>query len=225
MFLELVVSWRMEFFQAFYAYEAGQAAVGDLFAWFVENQVPNYIEKQANEKGISVHEYLSNQATEILPGESGLVALDWNNGSRTPWVNMSLSGAVVGQKLSTRPAELYRSYLEATAFGTRVIVELFEEHGIQIEQLVATGGIPEKNPLLMQIYADVLQREVVVNLNSQAPALGAAILGAVAAGEENGGYNSVSTAIKKMSSKETITYYPNEKNEQFTRRYLLTIKD
>ena len=196
----------------YYAYEAGQAAVGDLFAWFVENQVPTYIEKQANEKGISVHEYLSNQATEILPGESGLVALDWNNGSRTPWVNMSLSGAVVGQKLSTKPAELYRSYLEATAFGTRVIVELFEEHGIQIEQLVATGGIPEKNPLLMQIYADVLQREVVVNLNSQAPALGAAILGAVAAGVEKGGYNSVSTAIEKMSSKETITYYPNEKN-------------
>ena len=197
----------------YFAYEAGQAAVGDLFAWFVDHQIPAYIEEEANEKGVSVHDYLSSQAADILPGESGLVALDWHNGSRTPWVNMSLSGVVVGQKLSTRPAELYRSYLEATAFGTRVIVELFEEHGIPIEQLVATGGIPEKNPLLMQIYADVLQRDVVVNLNSQAPALGAAILGAVAAGAESGGYNSVSTAIKRMSSNETITYHPNEKNE------------
>ena len=196
----------------YYAYEAGQAAVGDLFAWFVKHQVPSYIEEQANEQGISVHEFLSDQAAEISPGESGLIALDWHNGSRTPWVNMSLSGVVVGQKLSTRPAELYRSYLEATAYGTRVIVELFEEHGIPVEQLVATGGIPEKNPLLMQIYADVLQREVVVNLNSQAPALGAAIFGAVAAGKENGGYNSMSVAIQNMSSNETITYHPNEEN-------------
>ena len=197
----------------YYAYEAGQAAVGDLFAWFVEHQVPTYIEKQASEQGISVHELLSNQAAEMSPGDSGLVALDWHNGSRTPWVNMSLSGIVVGQKLSTRPAELYRAYLEATAFGTRVIVELFEEHGIPIKRLVASGGIPERNPLLMQIYADVLQREVVVNLNSQAPALGAAILGAVAVGEQNGGYDSVAIAIEKMSSTETITYYPNEENK------------
>lgn len=197
----------------YYAYEAGQAAVGDLFAWFVEHQVPTYIEEQASEQGVSVHEFLSNQAAEMLPGDSGLVALDWHNGSRTPWVNMSLSGIVVGQKLSTRPAELYRAYLEATAFGTRVIVELFEEHGIPIKQLVASGGIPERNPFLMQIYADVLQREVVVNLNSQAPALGAAILGAVAAGEKNGGYDSVAIAIERMASTETITYYPNKENK------------
>lgn len=196
----------------YFAYEAGQAAVGDLFAWFVEHQIPAYIEEQANEKGLSVHEFLSESAAKLSPGESGLIALDWHNGSRTPWVNMSLSGVVAGQKLSTRPAELYRSYLEATAFGTRVIVELFEKHGIPVEKLVATGGIPEKNPLLMQIYADVLQKEVVVNLNSQAPALGAAILGAIAAGEEKGGYDSVEKAIQKMSSSEINTYYPNEKN-------------
>ena len=196
----------------YYAYEAGQAAVGDLFAWFVDHQIPAYIKEEAEEKGISVHEYLSDSAAELSPGESGLIALDWHNGSRTPWVNMSLSGAVAGQKLSTRPAEIYRSYLEATAFGTRVIVELFEEHGIPIEKLVATGGIPKKNPLLMQIYADVLQREVVVNLNSQAPALGAAILGAIAAGKENRGYESVEAAIQKMSSDEMIIYYPNKEN-------------
>ena len=193
----------------YFAYEAGQAAVGDLFAWFVEQQVPTYIEQQATAKGLSIHAYLTEQAGELSPGESGLVALDWHNGSRTPWVDMSLSGVVVGQKLSTRPAELYRAYLEATAFGTRVIVELFESHGIQIQQLVASGGIPKKNPLLMQIYADVLQRDVIVNLNSQAPALGAAILGAVAAGKEQGGYDCVATAIAQMSSNETITYQPN----------------
>lgn len=197
----------------YFAYEAGQAAVGDLFAWFVDHQVPAYIDQQASDKGLSTYDYLTELAGEISPGESGLVALDWHNGSRTPWVDMSLSGVVIGQKLSTRPAELYRAYLEATAFGTRVIVELFEAHGIRIEQLVATGGIPKKNPLLMQIYADVLQRDVIVNLNSQAPALGAAILGAVAAGKEKGGYDCVSTAIAQMSSKETITYYPNDKEQ------------
>lgn len=197
----------------FFAYEAGQAAVGDLFAWFVDHQIPAYIKEDAEVTGISVHEYLSNSAAQLSPGESGLIALDWHNGSRTPWVNMSLSGAVAGQKLSTRPAEIYRSYLEATAFGTRVIVELFEAHGIPIEKLVATGGIPKKNPLLMQIYADVLQREVVVNLNSQAPALGAAILGAIAAGKENQGYESVEEAIHNMSSDEMITYYPNKENQ------------
>ncbi|MFJ7932748.1 ribulokinase [Sporosarcina sp. NPDC096371] len=197
----------------YFAYEAGQAAVGDLFAWFVDQQVPSYIKQQASDKGLSIHEYLTELAGELSPGESGLVALDWHNGSRTPWVDMSLSGVVVGQKLSTRPAELYRAYLEATAFGTRVIVELFEAHGIQIEQLVATGGIPKKNPLLMQIYADILQRDVTVNLNSQAPALGAAILGAVAAGKERGGYDCVASAIAGMSSNETITYTPNAKAE------------
>lgn len=197
----------------YFAYEAGQAAVGDLFAWFVDHQIPAYIKQQAEEKGISVHEYLSASAAELSPGESGLISLDWHNGSRTPWVNMSLSGVVAGQKLSTRPAEIYRSYLEATAFGTRVIVELFEAHGITIEKLVATGGIPKKNPLLMQIYADVLQREVAVNLNSQAPALGAAILGAIAAGEEGGGYGSVEEAIHRMSSDQMIVYYPNKENK------------
>lgn len=197
----------------YYAYEAGQAAVGDLFAWFVEQQVPAYITEQAREQGITVHALLSNQASEMEPGDSGLIAIDWHNGSRTPWVDMSLSGVVVGQKLSTEPAELYRAFLEATAFGTRVIVDLFEEHGIPIEQLVASGGIPKKNPFLMQLYADILQREVVVNLNSQAPALGAAILGAAAAGEEKGGYDSVSTAIEKMASTETITYQPNRENK------------
>lgn len=197
----------------YFAYEAGQAAVGDLFAWFVEHHVPSYIENEAEKMGVTMHEFLSKQASVMAPGESGLVAVDWHNGSRTPWVNMSLSGVVVGQKLLTRPAELYRAYLEATAFGTRIIVELFEAYGIPIETIVATGGIPEKNPLLMQIYADVLQRDVIVNLNSHAPALGAAILGAVAAGEGSGGYNSVEIAIKSMSANETITYTPNEKHE------------
>lgn len=197
----------------YFAYEAGQAAVGDLFAWFVDHQTPAYIKEEAEKAGVSIHEFLSDSAAALAPGESGLIALDWHNGSRTPWVNMSLSGAVAGQKLSTRPAETYRSYLEATAFGTRVIVELFEEHGIPIENLVATGGIPKKNPLLMQIYADVLQREVTVNLNGQAPALGAAILGSIAAGGENRGYGSVEEAIGKMASKEQITYYPNKEHE------------
>lgn len=128
----------------YFAYEAGQAAVGDLFAWFVKEQVPRYLEEEASATGVSIHELLSEQASLLAPGSSGLVALDWHNGSRTPWVDMSLSGLVIGEKLSTKPSELYRTYLEATAFGTRVIVELFEKRGIPIENLVASGGIPEK---------------------------------------------------------------------------------
>lgn len=209
----------------YYAYEAGQAAVGDLFAWFVNEQVPGYLEEEAATKGLSIHELLSKQAGEIAPGSSGLVALDWHNGSRTPWVDMSLSGLVIGEKLSTKPAELYRAYLESTAFGTRVIVELFEKHGIPIKKLVASGGIPEKNPLLMQIYADILQREVTVNLNSQAPALGAAILGAVAAGDESGGYASVPEAISAMASTDVITYYPNQKHKDiYDKLYAIYLK-
>lgn len=209
----------------YFAYEAGQAAVGDLFAWFVKEQVPRYLEEEASAKGVSIHELLSEQASLLDPGSSGLVALDWHNGSRTPWVDMSLSGLVIGEKLSTKPSELYRTYLEATAFGTRVIVELFEKRGISIENLVASGGIPEKNPLLMQIYADILQREVTVNLNSQAPALGAAILGAVAAGKAAGGYATVSEAISAMASTDVITYKPNRKHKEiYDQLYAIYLK-
>ena len=197
----------------YFAYEAGQAAVGDLFAWFVNEQVPPHIHVDAKQNGLSIHEYLSKEASKLEPGQSGLIALDWINGSRTPWIDMSLSGTIVGMKLTTTPAEIYRSYLESTAFGTRVIVELFEENKVRVDRLITSGGIPQKNPFLIQIYADILQKEVIVDTCPNASALGVAILAAVAAGAEQGGYADVSEAISKMSSKEQHVYYPNEKNK------------
>ncbi|MEK4484736.1 ribulokinase [Psychrobacillus sp. FSL H8-0484] len=181
----------------YYAYEAGQAAVGDLFAHFVKKYNADF-------------QTLTEQAQVLKPGESGLLAIDWQNGCRTPYVDSTLSGLLVGEKLSTQPFEIYRALLEATAFGTRVIIELFESNDIPINQVVATGGIPKKNTLLMQIYADILQKEITVVENDQAPALGAAILGAVAANA----YNSFPEAINQMASKQSVTYKPNKENEQ-----------
>ncbi|WP_153730478.1 ribulokinase [Sporosarcina obsidiansis] len=195
----------------YFAYEAGQAAVGDLFAWYVNEQVPPFIYQLADQHEMSIHNYLSMEASKLEPGQSGLIALDWINGSRTPWVNMSLSGALVGMKLSTTPAEVYRSYLESTAFGTRVIVELFENNQVKVDRLITSGGIPQKNPLLIQIYADILQKEIIVDTCQNASALGVAILAAATAGAKQGGYDDVSEAISKMSSKEQQIYYPNEK--------------
>lgn len=189
----------------YFAYEAGQAAVGDLFAHFIKNDKSEF-------------ETLTNEAKKLRPGESGLVALDWHNGCRTPYVDAALSGVLVGEKLSTKPYEIYRALLEATAFGTRVIIDLFENNDIPISKVVATGGIPKKNTLLMQIYADVLQKEITVVENEQAPALGAAILGAVSAGA----YETFPEAINKMASKQSITYKPNEENAE-TYNKLFTI--
>ncbi len=181
----------------YFAYEAGQAAVGDLFAHFIKKHNADF-------------QTLTEQARLLKPGESGLLALDWHNGCRTPYVDSTLSGLLIGEKLSTQPYEIYRALLEATAFGTRVITELFENNDIKVNKVVATGGIPKKNTLLMQIYADILQKEITVIENDQAPALGAAILGAVAANA----YNSFPEAINQMASKQSITYKPNKEHEQ-----------
>jgi L-ribulokinase len=153
-----------------YAYEAGQSAVGDIFAWFVDSV------------GMP-HDVLSNRASALRPGESGLLALDWWNGNRSVLVDGDLRGLLVGMSLATRPHEIYRALIEATAFGARVIVDAFERGGVPVEDVVACGGLPDRNPLLMQIYADVLGRSISVAGSSQAPALGAAMFAAVAAGE------------------------------------------
>ena len=165
-----------------YGYEAGQAAVGDMFAWFVKRCVPGeYFESAANQ-GISVYEYLESLAKHYLPGESGLVALDWWNGNRSILSDADLTGSIFGLTLATRPEEIYRALLESTAFGTRIIVDNFASHGIYIDNLVAAGGLSHKSPLLMQIYADVCGLPVTVRASSEIPARGAAIFGAVAAG-------------------------------------------
>ena len=166
-----------------FGFEAGQSAVGDIFAWFLEAAVPPELHELAAQRGCSLHELLEEQAAALRPAESGLLALDWWNGNRSVLVDAELRGLLVGMTLQTTPAEIYRALIEATAFGTRTIVDAFESAGVPVDAVVACGGLPERNTLLMQIYADVLGREISVGASTQAPALGAAMFGAVAAGE------------------------------------------
>lgn len=192
----------------YFAYEAGQAAVGDIFAWFVNQCVPLYIHEEAKNLNRSVHKLLEDKASKLVPGESGLLALDWHNGNRTPLVDASLSGMIIGQTLSTRPEEIYRALIEATAFGTMLIIDTFRNKGIRVDELYACGGLPHRNQLLMQIYADVTDMEIKVSSSTITPAIGAAMFGAVAAGTENGGYDSIFEAAEKMSSLQEKTFKP-----------------
>ncbi|MGG2200834.1 ribulokinase [Paenibacillus validus] len=196
-----------------YGYEAGQPAVGDLFGWFVDHQVPGYVLEAAAIEGLSVHGWLERRAAELKPGEHGLLALDWWNGNRSVLVDADLSGMIVGLTLQTKPEEIYRSLLEATAFGTRKIIDTFEAAGVEVNELFACGGLPQRNRLLMQIYADVTGREIKIAASTQTPALGAAMFGAVAAGAERGGYDSIAEAAAKMAHVREETYLPNAANK------------
>lgn len=189
-------------------YEAGQSAVGDIFAWFVDRAVPAYVKDNAQKEGVSVHEWLERRASQYRPGETGLLALDWWNGNRSVLVDADLTGVILGCTLNTKPEEIYRALLEATAFGTRKIVDAFQEQGVQVDELYACGGLPQRNRLLMQIYADVTNREIKVADSKQTPALGAAMFGAVAAGAALGGYDSIVEAAQKMARVREETYKP-----------------
>jgi L-ribulokinase len=192
-----------------FGYEAGQSAVGDIFAWFVENGVPPAYHSAAAAAGADVHAILAREAEKLRPGESGLVALDWWNGNRSILVDVDLSGVLVGATLATKPPEIYRSLIEATAFGTRMIVEAFDAADVAINDIVTCGGLPERNPLLMQIYADVTGLEHAIAGSSQTPALGAAMFGAVAAGAAAGGYDSIVEASRAMAHLSTERYRPD----------------
>jgi L-ribulokinase len=181
----------------YYGLEAGQSAVGDIFNWFV-----NYIQPLGRKAGS--HEALSAAAAKLAPGESGLLALDWNNGNRTVLVDQRLTGLLLGQTLYTTPAEIYRALIEATAFGALTIINRFEEYGVKVEQIVNCGGIAEKNPLVMQIYADVTGRPIKISRSGQTCALGAAIAGAVVAG----GYANYADAQKAMTGLKSRVFQP-----------------
>ena len=165
-----------------YGYEAGQSGVGDIFAWFVNHAVPPEYHEAAKAAGLDLHAYLEREAAKQKVGEHGLIALDWWNGNRSTLVDVELSGLLVGATLATRAPDIYRALIEATAFGTRVIIEAFEGRGVPVTELVAAGGLPEKNALLRQIYADVTGRTFKLAGSAQAPALGSAMHAAVAAG-------------------------------------------
>ncbi len=189
----------------FVGYEAGQSCVGDHFAWFIETLVPADYKNEAQTRGISLHKLLGERAGALKPGESGLIALDWWNGNRSVLVDADLTGLFIGMTLATKPEELYRALIEATAFGTRVIVENFIKHGVPVDEFYAAGGISEKEPFIMQLYADVLGMEIKLSGSAQAAALGSAIFGAVA----GGAYDSVSEASAKMGKLKSLTYKPN----------------
>ncbi|EXX90349.1 ribulokinase [Paenibacillus darwinianus] len=189
-------------------YEAGQSAVGDIFEWYVEEAVPAYVKEAAQQDGVSVHEWLEKKASVYKPGQSGLLALDWWNGNRSVLVDTDLTGLLLGCTLLTKPEEIYRALLEATAYGTRKIVDAFHSNGVEVNELYACGGLPQKNRLLMQIYADVTNREIKIAASRQTPALGAAMFAAVAAGSANGGYDSIVDAAKKMARVREETFKP-----------------
>ena len=193
----------------FFGYEAGQSCVGDHFAWFVENCVPETYLQDANQQGLDIHAYLEEKAANLLPGESGLLALDWWNGNRSVLVDVDLTGLLIGQTLATKPEEIYRALIEATAFGTRIIIETFEQSGVPVNEIVATGGLPDRNHLLMQIYADITGREIRVAAAKQTPALGSAMFGAVAAGKDVGGYDTIYAASQAMAHLRDEVYSPN----------------
>ncbi|MBN1230305.1 MAG: ribulokinase [Anaerolineales bacterium] len=192
-----------------FGYEAGQSCVGDHFAWFTENCVPTAYEDEAKAKGINIHQLLEEKANILNPGESGLIALDWWNGNRSVLVDVDLTGLLIGATLLTKPEEIYRALIEATAYGTRVIVEALEENGVPVDELVACGGLPEKNHMLMQIYADVTGREFKVAGSTQTPALGSAMFGAVAAGKAAGGFDSIYDAAPVMGKLKDKSFKPN----------------
>ncbi len=192
-----------------FGYEAGQSCVGDHFAWFVENCVPARYEKEAAERGLDIHELLEEKAAQLKPGESGLVALDWWNGNRSVLVDVGLTGLLVGATLATKAEEIYRALIEATAYGTRMIVETFEANGVPVNEIITTGGLPNKNKLLMQIYADVTGRPLYIASNVQGGAVGSAMHGAVAAGKAAGGFASIVEATRQMTSLRAESYRPN----------------
>ncbi|MCH2278173.1 MAG: ribulokinase [Vicinamibacterales bacterium] len=201
-----------------YGYEAGQAAVGDIFGWFARLVDPDGL------GGSDTFARLEADAAAVGPGGNGLVALDWWNGNRSVLANTDLSGLIVGLSLQTTPGELYRSLIEATGFGTRRVLDAFESEQIPVNELVATGGLATRSPLLLQLYANITKRPICRAASPNASALGAAILGALAAGPERGGYALLESAVAHMARLEPETIQPDpaagEQYDALYREYL-----
>ncbi|MFB0545799.1 MAG: ribulokinase [Anaerolineae bacterium] len=198
---------------AYFGYEAGQSCVGDHFAWFVDHAVPFEYYEEAKARGLDLHQLLEEKAAKLKPGESGLLALDWWNGNRSILVDVDLTGMLLGATLATRAEEIYRALIEATAYGTNIIIKTFEKSGVAVNELVACGGLPERNKLLMQIYSDVTGREIKVGASAQAGALGSAMFGAVAAGAAARGYDDIFEAAAHMAHLKEEVYKPIPENQ------------
>lgn len=199
------------------AYEGGQAAVGDLFAWFCKNMVPQHYFDQATERGMDIQQYLTQKAAEKRPGESGLVALDWVNGVRSVLMDFELSSLICGMTLETKAEDIYRALIEATAFGAWKIVKSIIDAGVRVDKIYASGGIPLKNKLLMQIYADVFGMDIHVIDEPYSASLGSAILG-LAASEKGGGFENLEALTAKYRREPKLIYRPNEGNVRIYRK-------
>ncbi|MFM7145776.1 MAG: ribulokinase, partial [Actinomycetales bacterium] len=199
-----------------WGYEAGQSGVGDIFGWFVEGFVPEEIHAAAAAQNVSVHEFLGRESDRIPVGGHGLIALDWLSGNRSVLVDHDLSGLILGLTLSTTPQDIYRALVESTAFGTRMIVETFQQAGVPVEEFVAAGGLT-RNGWLMQVYADVLGMPIRCVASGQGPALGSAIHAAVAAGC----YPNVAEAAAAMGRIEAGSFTPDsQRHDAYTRLYV-----
>ena len=209
----------------YYSLEAGIAAIGDMYGWFADGFVPSDYEKEALSTGQNIHQLLSEKAAALEPGESGLLALDWWNGNKTPYVNGDLSGVLAGLTLQTKPEEIYRALIEATAFGTRMIMEEFMKSHAQVDEVIVSGGIPEKNPLVLRIFTDVLNRPVKVSASDQTAALGSAMYAAAAAGKEAGGYESVADAAKALARLKETVYLPDPQHAAVYDRLFALYRD
>ena len=197
-----------------FGFEAGQSGVGDIFAWFLNNCIPEVYCREAEKGEVSIHHLLESKAAAQKPGQHGLLALDWWNGNRSVLVDVALSGLLIGATLGSKPEDIYRALIEATAYGTRVIIEAFEKNGVRVDELVACGGLPEQNKMLMQIYADVTGRSIKISASKQTPALGSAMFGAVAAGNRAGGYDTILEAAKHMAALKEEVYHPIAENQK-----------
>ena len=199
-----------------YMLECGQAGAGDMFSWFVHNCVPRAYEEEAERQGMNLHAYLRACASKLKIGENHLIALDWFNGNRSVLKNEALSGMIVGLTLGTRPEEIYRALIEATAFGVRKIIENFEENNVAIDRICVAGGIAQKDPMMMQIYADVLRRERRIAGTAQSAARGCAINAAVAAGL----FANIPSAVEHYALPDKAHYHPiPENSEAYDRIY------
>ncbi len=199
-----------------YMHEAGQACCGDHFDWFVKNSVPAAYEAEAKEKGMGIQKLLTEKASKLAVGESGLLALDWFNGNRSILSDSDLRGMILGMTLRTRPEEIYRALIEATAYGTRMMFDNYIKHGMHVDRIIASGGIAEKNAMMMQIYADVLGRPITVSDAKLSASRGSAIYAAVA----GGAYADIHQAVRTLAVTTGKTYLPIEENvKKYARLY------
>ena len=208
-----------------FGYEGGQNWVGDALAWFVESCVPGSYYEAAKAEGMNIHTYLQQKAAKLAIGESGLIALDWFNGVRSPLMDYSLTSAIVGLTMETKPEEIYRALIEGAIFGNKRIIDTYEEAGCPVNRIIAAGGIPMKNPLMMQIYADVTGKDIYLCGSNESCARGSAFLGAAAAGPEVYGYRDIYELIELLGSVSDVVYHPIPQNvERYGRLYQIYLK-